>query len=112
MKVFNQLLKKLEHDELNCIIVVCPTEELADQLFEVFRAAGVVWNGTNDLLYSHWDMHDHRTIYIIRYRRQRFHPHETKHVLTRGSINVIPSIQIQENIEKCEIIHALAVISN
>lgn len=110
-EVFDNLLKQLQDDDLNCIIIICPTKEQAGQLVQVFQSKNINWRSFKLTAINHaWKVYGDKTIYLVRYRRDRHPPHKCGYVLTHGSVGIIPTVQIKENINKCAIIHALAVI--
>lgn len=113
MTVFDNLLEHLQDDNLNCIIIICPTKEQAGKLVQVFQSKNINWRGyERDVCHDAWEVYGDKTIYLIRYRRDRRRAHECKYVLTHGSVGIIPTVQIKENINKCAILHALAITSD
>jgi len=113
MTVFDNLLEHLQHDDLNCIIIICPTKEQAGKLVKVFQSKNINWRGyERDASHDAWEVYGNQTIYLVRWRRERHRPHKCGYVLTHGSVGIIPTVQIKENINKCAILHALAVTSD
>lgn len=111
MTVFDNLLEQLQDEELNCIMIICPTEEQAGKLFQVFQSKDINWRSyERDTSDNAWKIYGNLTIYLVRWRRERHRRHKCGYVLTHGNVGIIPTVQIKENINKCAIIHALAVI--
>jgi hypothetical protein len=111
--IFDHLLKQLQDDDLNCIIIICPTKEQAGQLVQVFQSKDINWTSyERDPSDDSWNIYRDQTIYLVRWGRNRRRPNKCRYVLTHGSVGIIPTVQIKENINKCAIIHALAVISD
>lgn len=111
MKTFENLLQQLEDQDLDFILVICPTQDLANSLFEHFAHNNIEWTViTQNVLENRtlWSDHKDQTAYVIRLRKPKAINESTFKLtmLDTSHVRLSELLSTERNV----VIHALAVI--
>lgn len=111
MKTFENLLQQLEDQDLDFILVICPTQDLANSLFEYFAHNDVDWTGiTSEVRRNRtmWSEHKDLTAYVVRLRKAKAINESTFKLTMLDTSHIRLSVLLST--ERNAILHALAVI--